>query len=147
MAYQKFFTLDSARSADDRLARLLRVIFYRRGVTTDDFVRYHGEYWVHWGRGTQNENEATHRNNQRRTLLNNKISWKKFWWIVSGLLRLDVVRISITVMENGKEVTYTDMDLNNPDYLHPDPDPSDPPTGPHSLIQAWPSQEDLDQLR
>lgn len=111
MIYQKFFNANAVRTARDPLVQLLRVIFFRRNITTNDFVQLHGNYWKIWNRDGADENESTHRNNQRRALLDNFVSWKKFWWIISDLLRLEVIRLSITIKTStGEEITYASDD-------------------------------------
>lgn len=117
MSYRQFFDSEAVRSAKDPLTKLLRIIFHRRGVTTDDVVRFHSYYWNLWNRGDQQSNAAsTHLNNQRRMLLDTTISWRKFWWLIIDLLRLEVVNMSITIKEkDGSEITYSLTDPIKPD--------------------------------
>ena len=111
MTYQNFFGAQDVRTARDPLVQLLRVIIFRRNISTNDFVQLHSEYWKIWNRADVVENESTHRNNQRRALLESFVSWKKFWWFLSDLLRLEVVRLSITVQDKkGEEITYSSDD-------------------------------------
>jgi len=112
--FQYFFDYTTVRTTHDMLVRLLRIIFYRRKITVDDFVRYHSEYWIRWNRGDALIPESIDRNNQRRTILNDKITWGKFRFVISDLLRLDIKCISITVRDsNGELVVYSSDDEIN----------------------------------
>lgn len=113
--YRLFFDYETVRTTRDKLAKLLRTAFYKRQITTDDFIRLHGEYYVRLNLGDQNNPEATDRNNQRRTALHDTISWNKFVFILQDLMRLDIISIAITVKDaNGVEIVYSSVDEITP---------------------------------
>ena len=109
--YQYFFNYDAVVSMRDKLTQLLRVVFYKRAISTDDFVQHHGRYWVYLNRDNTNIPEATNRNNQRRTIQDNKISWAKFRFIIEDIFELSIIRVSITVRDrHGVVTTYSNDD-------------------------------------
>jgi len=119
--YRYFFDYATVMETKDTLVRLLRIIFYKRGITTQDFVRLHGDYWSRWNRDDERVSEATHRNNQRRATLNDKISWAKFVYVILELLRLDIVRVSVTLRDrDGIETVYASDDVITPVAVLPD---------------------------
>jgi hypothetical protein len=126
MSFRLFFDAEEVRSVRDPLAKLVRVIFNKRKITTNDFVSFHGRYWNHWNRGGRHESESTHRNNQRRTLLSDTISWKKALWIISGLLRLDFEELAVRVRDptTGESIWYSTADtpIEGTPATEPDPD-------------------------
>ncbi len=108
--FQPVYDAKAVRTAHDPLVKLIRIIFNKRNITTDEHVRLHGNYWNYWNREPQRVKATTHLNNQRSMLLQDSISWKKFLVIILDLLRLEIVELSITVRDNGQVIKYSTLD-------------------------------------
>lgn len=91
------------------LAKLLRMIFYKRNITLDKFS---GLFAAHGKRlGISNSEVATMRENQRKAILKDHITFQTFSVILYNILHLDIVDIAITFKDDdGNIVTYKNTD-------------------------------------
>ena len=96
----------------DPLTRLLRVILYQKGVTGNDFVLAHSS--AHVRKYGSQILMSQSRHNIRKAVGATHVTWRTFRLVITQLLRLPIVRLSITVRrEDGQEVTYcSDADIN-----------------------------------
>ena len=101
------FTKEKVNQTRLPLVRLLRIIFYKLKVTNDDLIRMHMRYWSRTRPG--DHTAVTHRNNLRRRIDDDmSLTWKAFHFVLNDIMRLSVVRISVTVIDpdTNEEVIY-----------------------------------------
>lgn len=105
------FNKDDISLACTPLVRLLRIIFVRRGVTHDDFVQKHIDYFNRVGLPSTQLNYD--KNNLRRTLDDpEKLSYKMFMHVIMNILHADVVEYSVVLKDpvTGVEEKYSSND-------------------------------------
>lgn len=105
------FEIDDIKSVRDHLVKLMRIIFYKRKITQDDFVEKHTAYFNRTNLPPFFLNHD--KNNLRRTLNDpEKLTFKRMLHVLANILYLDIIRVSITVKDptTGDEVTYSSDD-------------------------------------
>jgi len=92
------------------LARLLRLIFYKRRITHDDFSAMWAEYGHRLGQNIQVTN--TNRNNARKTMSHpNNMTFRFMHSILLSVLRLEIEAFKIVVRtETGERVVISSDD-------------------------------------
>ena len=88
------------------LVRLLRLIFYKKKVTLDDFSSKYAQHGKILGLHPSITN--TNRNNARKALQLETMTWDFFSKTLHNILRLNIVDFSVTVQDTdtGKLTTY-----------------------------------------
>ncbi len=115
------FNKESVNLVKDHLARLMRVIFYRNKIDNDQFLQWHFRYFGKYH--SDHRSLATNRNNLRRAMAEQQVTWKHFQSVIRDLLYFDLVRVSITLRHpmSLKEYTYSsDDDVSIPDPQSPE---------------------------
>jgi hypothetical protein len=116
MKKKLMFEKEDVTSVLHPLARLMRVLFHKEGITHDDFVNLHTQYY---SRESKDPVSISHdKNNLRRNLEDPiKFTFRTFYHVIINILFKDVVRISVTVIDRktGEEKTYhSDDKLDEP---------------------------------
>jgi hypothetical protein len=103
------FDKESVEEAGHPLARLLRLIFYRKGVSLDDFSTLWAEHGHRLDLNAQMTN--TYRNNARKTMSRNEMTFRFFHYILLNILHLEVEEIRVVVRnEKGERVVLGSKD-------------------------------------
>jgi hypothetical protein len=93
------------------LARLLRLIFYKRKITHDDFSALWAEHGQRLGQSTDVTN--TNRNNARRTMSHpDHMTFRFFHYTLLNILRLDIEEFRVVIRDptTGERVTISSHD-------------------------------------
>lgn len=104
---QPVFSAEDVNRIRNPFVRLARIILRDRGITMAGLTQLHAEYWQ---RNRREERLfATHTGNLRRKLASTeKMTLKTFLYVITDVLRLNIKRVTITVVDrNGEEKTYS----------------------------------------
>lgn len=105
------FDKEAVEIASHPLVRLLRLIFYRMKITSDDYVALWAKHGQRLGWSPQNANIM--RNNSRSPLSDGRvITYRLFSYIIFNILQLEVVEFQIKLreIETGKTFVVSDSD-------------------------------------
>jgi len=104
------FSKQDVEAAAHPLVRLLRLIFFRFGITLDKFTALYADH----GRRMREDPAVTsqNRNNTRRSLEagrnqnNMQLTWKLFYFITTSILRLEIEEIRVVIRDpsTGKQI-------------------------------------------
>ena len=110
-----FYDPHEVNECNDRLVKLIRLIYTKRKITNEQFNRLHKYYYTNVQCVREKEVEVSRRGNDRRTLSNPvKLSWKAFILGVTHILGLKIVEMTITVQDpKTKEL----MTVSTKDYV------------------------------
>jgi hypothetical protein len=106
------FTKQDVNHARDPLVRLLRIIFFRCGITHDIFNRRHYDYFQR--ERLDEKTLTTHRNNLRRRLAEtDKLTFRAFRFVLTDILRKDIERIRVDLKDRatGELTTYDSTEI------------------------------------
>jgi hypothetical protein len=96
---------------DHFLVRLIRLIFYIRHITLDDFARLYQTHGTlsHWA---SSETRIRHNNDRKAITTGNKMTMYLFSRIAYSILRMDIVGIAVVVRnrQTGQRTTYCSSD-------------------------------------
>ena len=105
------FDKESVGAATHPLARLLRLIFFRKKITLDDFSALYAQYGQRVGSSVYHT--TTRCANARRALLDpDNLTYERFRRELYNILRLEVVEIAVTIRDEktGQLITYKSTD-------------------------------------
>ena len=99
-------------SPDILLVRLLRLIFYIRNVTLDDFSNLYHRYGrrMSW---SQSKIRTMKTNDRDAIGTQDRVTMDRFMKMICGVLCLDIVSLSVIVREEdtGRIITYSSDDV------------------------------------
>ena len=99
---------------DHMLIRLLRLIFYRKKITLEDFSRLYQQYGhrLSW---CQDEIRIDSNNDRRALASSNKLTIFLFIRILLNVIRMDIESFEITChdLDTGERITYNSSDQVN----------------------------------
>lgn len=97
----------------DALTKLLRAILLKRGIDTTKFYELHQRNFGGHFDDSNKKELSTHRNNMRRNLVEDTVTWKKFLTILTGLLKANVKELAIVIDDpaTGKEERYSSKEV------------------------------------
>lgn len=114
---QLMFSKSDVEAVVNPLIRLLRLIFYRKGITLDDFAARCAEHGQRLGMTSNDLN--IHRNNLRKPLKKtDEMTWRFFYYMMLNILCLKIVDVRLIFRDadgNLVEIGSSDpVDLDQP---------------------------------
>ena len=95
------------------IARLLRIVCIREGITNRRYDELHSRFWDCYGGGPDKSasDRTSQKGNITKAIEPTTVTWKTFEKFVTMILRLDILDLSVTVRnENGDVRTYSASD-------------------------------------
>lgn len=110
-----FFTTDDVLKTTDPLNRLLRIIMTTQGVDKKEYLARHYQYYRNEFMFTDPnlQSLATHRNNVRRSILGDRITWHNFMRIIENILPYEIVGLTAKLKNREtKDIFEFSSDMN-----------------------------------
>lgn len=121
---QPLFNRETTQLTFQPLSRLLRRLIYGLNIDPDRYVALHSSHAKRARRDPRLT--VSHRNNVRKAVLQEGISFKLFYFFVTGILNMDLVDMTVTVRNRvtGEKyvVSMNDPVPDEPGQLQPVPD-------------------------
>ena len=102
------FDKEAVQRAKSPLARLIRIILHKEGMTLDDFTASFNRYAKITGMTAKTSN--TEKSNYFKALYKDSMTFHMLSFILISILRWEIVKFSITIKRNDVEVTYSNID-------------------------------------
>ena len=102
---------------NDPIARILYLLFYRMGMTHDEFTRRHSNFWLDMGSKSR-EAINTDRNNilgAIRKALKVSMTWSYFYHILTMPMGFTLVKLSMKIKDNKTGQVYVINHTDKPD--------------------------------
>ena len=106
------FDADTIRSASHPLSQLIRRIGYGRNITLDKYIALHSA--ASRRQKLDPNNLTSNRNNIRKSVLRDDLTFKSFWTFICDILGLWIVEMTITVKDPNTNEVYTYSTLDEP---------------------------------
>ena len=95
------FSKRDVDAAGHPLVRLLRLIFYRRGVTLERFNALYSEHGARM-RETPNVTSMNRANTRKaleadKSLNNSQMTWRLFYYVLTSILRLNIREVRVVL--------------------------------------------------
>lgn len=104
------YTPEKIRNTQDRLVRILRLLFFREKITFETFDACHHRHNSRFALTRQQITQS--KGNDRRLLKEDKLSWDKFQYLLVDILHWEIEDFRITVKDKdtGRVITVAAND-------------------------------------
>lgn len=103
------FTPEQVHATPDTLARTLRSIFVKRGITHSMFTELHRIHTASLGASPKEVN--SNRNNLKKAIYRDEVTWRTLEYIIVRILGCRISRIQIDVENEAGESETFELDL------------------------------------